>query len=93
MRSGEQSGRDVLARSLKGQARRVGLGAALGCVHQLGEALVPVLIGVVIDQAVAGRDAGRLALWLAVLTSTLLSTVAVRAEEIHRSVLAGSSAA
>ncbi|MET8168751.1 ABC transporter ATP-binding protein [Streptomyces sp. NPDC005329] len=67
MRSGEQSGRDVLARSVKGQARRVGLGAALGCVHQLGEALVPVLIGVVIDQAVAGRDAGRLALWLAVL--------------------------
>ncbi|MFD9318679.1 ABC transporter ATP-binding protein [Streptomyces sp. NPDC060053] len=67
MRSGEQSGRDVLARSVRGQARRVGLGAALGCVHQLGEALVPVLIGVVIDQAVAGRDAGRLALWLAVL--------------------------
>jgi putative ABC transport system ATP-binding protein len=36
-------------------------------VHQLGEALVPVLIGVVIDQAVAGQDAGRLALWLGVL--------------------------
>ncbi|QJT04968.1 ABC transporter ATP-binding protein [Streptomyces asoensis] len=67
MRSGEQSGRDVLTRSVRGQARRVGLGAALGCVHQLGEALVPVLIGVVIDQAVAGQDAGRLALWLAVL--------------------------
>ncbi|MFE6822563.1 ABC transporter ATP-binding protein [Streptomyces sp. NPDC057690] len=67
MRSGEQSGRDVLTRSVRGQARRVGLGAALGCVHQLGEALVPVLIGVVIDQAVAGQDAGRLALWLVVL--------------------------
>ncbi|MFF0036248.1 ABC transporter ATP-binding protein [Streptomyces mirabilis] len=67
MRTGEPSGRDVLTRSIKGQARRVGLGAALGCVHQLGEALVPVLIGVVIDQAVAGRDAGRLLLWLAVL--------------------------
>ncbi|MER5903136.1 ABC transporter ATP-binding protein [Streptomyces mirabilis] len=67
MRTGEPSGRDVLTRSIKGQARRVGLGAALGCVHQLGEALVPVLIGVVIDQAVAGRDAGRLVLWLAVL--------------------------
>ncbi|MBK3565007.1 MULTISPECIES: ABC transporter ATP-binding protein [unclassified Streptomyces] len=47
--------------------RRVALGSALGCVHQLGEALVPVLIGVVIDQAVAGQDAGRLALWLGVL--------------------------
>ncbi|MER5583186.1 ABC transporter ATP-binding protein [Streptomyces asoensis] len=67
MGSGEQSGRDVLTRSVRGQARRVGLGAALGCVHQLGEALVPVLIGVVIDQAVAGQDAGRLLLWLAVL--------------------------
>ncbi|MEU6496818.1 ABC transporter ATP-binding protein [Streptomyces sp. NPDC046984] len=61
------SGRDVLMRSVRGQARRVGLGAVLGCVHQLGEALVPVLIGVVIDQAVAGQDAGRLALWLVVL--------------------------
>ncbi|MCX5087579.1 ABC transporter ATP-binding protein/permease [Streptomyces sp. NBC_00365] len=67
MRAGEPSGRDVLTRSIRGQARRVGLGAALGCVHQLGEALVPVLIGVVIDQAVAGRNAGRLILWLAVL--------------------------
>ncbi|MEU8574249.1 ABC transporter ATP-binding protein [Streptomyces asoensis] len=67
MGSGEQSGRDVLTRSVRGQARRVGLGAALGCVHQLGEALVPVLIGVVIDQAVAGQDAGRLLMWLAVL--------------------------
>ncbi|MEU6816718.1 ABC transporter ATP-binding protein [Streptomyces sp. NPDC046860] len=67
MGSGEPSGRDVLARSVRGQARRVALGAGFGCVHQLGEALVPVLIGVVIDQAVAGQDAGRLLLWLAVL--------------------------
>ncbi|MFJ3670268.1 ABC transporter ATP-binding protein [Streptomyces sp. NPDC090106] len=67
MRAGELSGRDVLTRSVKGQARRLGVGAALGCLHQLGEALVPVLIGVVIDQAVAGQDGGRLALWLAVL--------------------------
>ncbi|MFG3288625.1 ABC transporter ATP-binding protein [Streptomyces sp. NPDC048179] len=61
------SGRDVLARSVRGQGRRVALGSALGCVHQLGEAMVPVLIGVVVDQAVAGQDAGRLVLWLAVL--------------------------
>ncbi|WP_262061796.1 ABC transporter ATP-binding protein [Streptomyces sp. STR69] len=67
MGAGELSGRDVLARSVKGQLRRVALGSALGCVHQLGEALVPVLIGVVIDQAVAGQDAGRLARWLGVL--------------------------
>ncbi|MFE2415377.1 ABC transporter ATP-binding protein [Streptomyces hokutonensis] len=67
MGAGELSGRDVLARSVKGQLRRVALGSALGCVHQLGEALVPVLIGVVIDQAVAGQNAGRLMLWLGVL--------------------------
>ncbi|MEV0739050.1 ABC transporter ATP-binding protein [Streptomyces sp. NPDC050549] len=67
MGAGELSGRDVLARSVKGQQRSVALGSALGCVHQLGEALVPVLIGVVIDQAVAGRNAGRLMLWLGVL--------------------------
>ena len=67
MGAGELSGRDVLTRSVKGQLRRVALGSALGSVHQLGEALVPVLIGVVIDQAVDGRNAGRLALWLGVL--------------------------
>ncbi|MEV0486828.1 ABC transporter ATP-binding protein [Streptomyces sp. NPDC050508] len=67
MGAGELSGRDVLTRSVRGQIRRVALGSALGSVHQLGEALVPVLIGVVIDQAVAGQDAGRLALWLGVL--------------------------
>ncbi|MEV6482237.1 ABC transporter ATP-binding protein [Streptomyces sp. NPDC051576] len=67
MGAGELSGRDVLTRSVKGQVRRVALGSALGCVHQLGEALVPVLIGVVIDQAVAGQKAGRLVLWLVVL--------------------------
>ncbi|WP_406462202.1 ABC transporter ATP-binding protein/permease [Streptomyces sp. NBC_01622] len=67
MGAGELSGRDVLARSVKGQLRSVALGSALGCVHQLGEALVPVLIGVVIDQAVAGQNAGRLMLWLGAL--------------------------
>ncbi|MEV6499001.1 ABC transporter ATP-binding protein [Streptomyces prunicolor] len=67
MGAGELSGRDVWTRSVKGQIRRVALGSALGSMHQLGEALVPVLIGVVIDQAVAGQNAGRLALWLGVL--------------------------
>ncbi|MEW2347563.1 ABC transporter ATP-binding protein [Streptomyces sp. NPDC006684] len=61
------SGRDVLRGTVRGQGRRVGVAAVLGCVHQLGEAMTPVLIGVVIDQAVAGRDGGRLVLWLMVL--------------------------
>ncbi|MDN5894042.1 MAG: ABC transporter ATP-binding protein/permease [Nocardioides sp.] len=42
--------------------------STLGLVlHQAGEAAVPILIGVVIDQAVVRRDAGALALWLGVL--------------------------
>ncbi|WP_206306143.1 ABC transporter ATP-binding protein [Streptomyces humi] len=67
MGSGELSGRDVLGSAVKGQGRRVAAGSVLGSLHQLGEALVPVLVGVVVDQAVAGQDAGRLVLWLAVL--------------------------
>jgi len=37
------------------------------CGHQAGEALVPVLVGVVIDRAVATGDVGALVAWLAVL--------------------------
>ncbi|GAA4587578.1 ABC transporter ATP-binding protein [Planotetraspora phitsanulokensis] len=61
------SGRDVLRQAIKGQRRDVALGSLLGAGHQAGEALVPVLIGVVIDQAVAGGDATSLLVWLAVL--------------------------
>ncbi|MGV9777652.1 ABC transporter transmembrane domain-containing protein, partial [Streptosporangium sp. NPDC003464] len=61
------SGRDVLRRAVKGQRRDVALGSLLGAGHQAGEALVPVLIGVVIDQAVARDDAGALLRWLAIL--------------------------
>ncbi|MGW5354050.1 ABC transporter ATP-binding protein [Streptomyces sp. NPDC004031] len=67
MGAAELSGRDVLAHSVRGQARGCALGAALGAVHQLGEGLVPVLVGIVVDQAVAGRDGRRLVVWLAVL--------------------------
>ncbi|WP_328369794.1 ABC transporter ATP-binding protein/permease [Streptomyces sp. NBC_00445] len=61
------SGRDVLRRSIKGQRRDVALGSLLGSGHQAGEALVPVLIGVVIDRAVTDSDTGALLRWLAVL--------------------------
>ncbi|WP_424529407.1 ABC transporter ATP-binding protein [Sphaerisporangium viridialbum] len=61
------SGRHVLRRAIRGQRRDVTLGSVLGAAHQAGEALVPVLIGIVIDQAVAEGDAGALLRWLAVL--------------------------
>jgi putative ABC transport system ATP-binding protein len=57
----------VLGRAIGGQRRHVALAALLAAGHQAGEALVPVLIGVVIDSAVATGSAGRLVLWLAVL--------------------------
>ncbi|MDW4908648.1 ABC transporter ATP-binding protein [Streptomyces sp. ADMS] len=61
------AGRDVLRRSVRGQRRDVALGALLGSGHQLGEVMVPVLIGLVIDRAVTGSDMGSLLSWLAVL--------------------------
>ncbi|GAA3814367.1 ABC transporter ATP-binding protein [Sphaerisporangium flaviroseum] len=63
----EPSGRDVLRRAIWGQRGDVTLGSFLGAAHQAGEALVPLLIGVVIDQAVARADLGALLRWLAVL--------------------------
>ncbi|WP_233509840.1 ABC transporter ATP-binding protein [Actinomadura craniellae] len=43
------------------------LSTLLATGHQAGEALVPVVIGVVIDQAVTGGDTGALVRWLVVL--------------------------
>lgn len=43
--------------------------AALSVLHQLGEALVPVLMGVAIDRALTTGDPAQLALWLVVLAA------------------------
>lgn len=67
MSSASPSGRDVLRESIRGQRRDVGVGALLGSGHQIGEALVPVLIGVAIDQAVTDSDTGALLVCLGVL--------------------------
>ncbi|MEV7343459.1 ABC transporter ATP-binding protein [Streptomyces sp. NPDC093544] len=72
MGAGAPQGRDVLARTVRGQRRGVTVGALLGACHQLGEALVPVLIGLVIDQAVAKGDTNALVRWLAVLAVVYL---------------------
>ena len=61
------TGREVLRRSIAGQRRSVALASLLTAGHQGGEALVPVVIGVVIDQAVAGASVVTLVVWLAVL--------------------------
>lgn len=59
--------RSVLRQAISGQRRQVTLASVLAAGHQGGEALVPVIIGVVIDQAVAGGSVGTLLFWLAVL--------------------------
>lgn len=63
----ELRGRDVLWRAVRGQRRSVALGVLLGACHQGGEAVVPVLIGLAIDQGVVEGDAAGLMLWLGVL--------------------------
>lgn len=44
-------------------------GVLLLCVHQLSEALVPVMIGVIIDQAVGPGNVSALLIWVAVLAA------------------------
>ncbi|MYT38552.1 ATP-binding cassette domain-containing protein [Streptomyces sp. SID8356] len=63
----DTSGRGVIRRAVAGQRRDVAVGSLLGAAHQTGEALVPVLIGLIVDRAVVRPDGGALALWLVVL--------------------------
>ena len=60
---------DVLLGAVRGQRRHVVLACLLAASHQACEAVVPVLIGVIIDDAVAADGYGRLLLWLAVLAA------------------------
>jgi putative ABC transport system ATP-binding protein len=61
------SGRSILREAVSGQRGRVAAASVLGSGHQAGEALVPVVIGVVIDLAVATGSPRALVVWLAVL--------------------------
>ncbi len=63
------SGRDVLRCSLAGQRRELAIGSVLGASHQAAEALVPVVIGLVVDRAVGRSDGGLLLWWLAALAA------------------------
>ncbi|TDV42232.1 ABC transporter ATP-binding protein [Actinophytocola oryzae] len=59
----------VLRGALRGQRRHVWWASLLTGSHQACEAAVPVLIGLVIDDAVAAEGYGRLLLWLVVLAA------------------------
>ncbi|WP_246107662.1 ABC transporter ATP-binding protein [Saccharothrix saharensis] len=47
--------------------------SALGAAHQAGEAAVPLLVGVVIDEAVRTGAGGRLAFWIGVLAAVFVT--------------------
>jgi putative ABC transport system ATP-binding protein len=72
VRGGRPSGSALLRRAVAGQARGVGTSAALSAAHQGGEALIPILIGVIIDQAVGSGTLGDLVAWIAVLGAAFL---------------------
>ena len=55
----------VLRRVLSGQRRYVAAGTSLLMAHQVFEALVPVLVGQVIDRAVSTGDGAALGRWIA----------------------------
>ncbi|MET0135167.1 MAG: ABC transporter ATP-binding protein [Kibdelosporangium sp.] len=63
------TGGSVLRRAIAGQRRDVTVAGILAAGHQSGEALVPVVIGVAIDQAVSTGSAGALLQWIAVLAA------------------------
>ncbi|GAA0475365.1 ABC transporter [Paractinoplanes deccanensis] len=64
---------NILWRALARNRGRVALGSLLIGVHQACEALVPILIGVIVDRAVATRDLGQLVLWVGVLAALFLA--------------------
>lgn len=63
----ELTGWRLLRRSFGRHRGRLGAATLLLSGHQAAETLVPVMIGVIIDQAVATGDVGRLLLWIALL--------------------------
>ncbi|MEV8439683.1 ABC transporter ATP-binding protein [Actinosynnema sp. NPDC051121] len=65
--------RTVLEDAVVGQWRSVTVASALGAAHQAGEAAVPLLVGVVIDEAVRTGASGRLVLWIGVLAAVFVT--------------------
>ncbi|MEU0392261.1 ABC transporter ATP-binding protein [Streptomyces sp. NPDC006208] len=72
MLDGELTGGHVLRRAIRGQRRRVVTASSLGMAHQCCEALVPVVIGMVIDEAVATGSTSALWRWLLALAVLFL---------------------
>ncbi|MFF3445131.1 ABC transporter transmembrane domain-containing protein [Streptosporangium sp. NPDC002721] len=63
------TGTGVLRRTLRRNAARLGAGTLLLSLHQVCEASVPILIGVIVDRAIGPGDGGALLWWLAALAA------------------------
>ncbi|MFI6709001.1 ABC transporter ATP-binding protein [Nonomuraea sp. NPDC050478] len=63
------TGRRVLWRAVTRNRRRLGAGTGLISLHQVCESLVPILIGVIVDQAIGPGDGGALLLWVAAMAA------------------------
>ncbi|MBV7697300.1 ABC transporter ATP-binding protein [Streptomyces sp. TRM70350] len=66
------SGGPVLRGAIRDQRRRLVTASLLGMTHQACEAVVPVVIGVIIDEAVATGSTGTLLRWLLLLAALFL---------------------
>lgn len=62
--------RQLVLRVIASQPWRTIPAGVLAVGHQLGEAMVPIIMGLAIDRAVATGDRGQLALWVAALVLT-----------------------
>ncbi|MFD3662630.1 ABC transporter ATP-binding protein [Streptomyces sp. NPDC058659] len=72
MPTGVPTGALVLGRAIRGQRPRIIAASLLGMTHQGCEALIPVVIGVIIDSAVATGSSASLLRWLVVLAVLFL---------------------
>ncbi|SDJ43502.1 ABC transporter transmembrane domain-containing protein [Streptomyces indicus] len=60
-------GREVLRTVIKDERRRVAAACVLNSSHQIGEALIPVLIGFMVDRAIVRPDLAAFGRWALIL--------------------------
>ncbi|SFP65785.1 putative ABC transport system ATP-binding protein [Amycolatopsis rubida] len=66
--------RELIRRAIRGQARQLAPAAALAAVHQGCEAAVPLMIGLIVDHAIAPGSGSGL-LWTLVLLAVLFAVL------------------
>ncbi|MGN9790261.1 ABC transporter ATP-binding protein [Streptomyces sp. OZ13] len=72
MLDGGPTGGQVLRRAIGGRRRHIAAASLLGMTHQACEAMVPVVIGIIIDDAVATGSSGALLAGIGLLAALFL---------------------